>query len=1366
MSIAPAERQRLLSPIVIASFGAMMLFALVLAFPRGRIEHRLLGGASADTLAIAYLQAWLQVEPNNADVLTALTTEYLHGSQVGDAERLLRRMLNSPDPALRQGGLLIEIGIAEQAAYAMKPSDPERRSRLIQLDQLLTQAVGYTWQRKQLELLADKARGLNDGLLAGRFYQALATADPGRAGYWFERDAAAQLASGRYREAAQADFAAMDNAAQLNERRRYYMAGLSALQSGGLLSEAMAQAQQRIGPLADDDQTLRFLAGLALASGRPDLAQSYVRHLLKMSWQVNRQPPVWHYASWRDMPAMHFALAGWSAGQRPMMLRVGDSHTQAMPPAEAGALQGKPAKPMATLPAPIELTPAGTVGESPAAPNLASAVAEAREGATPTKTQAGATASESLRARPATAAAASTPSLAPAKAPNKPFNATDYELGYTVFLANGDVRDALALAQSAVAQAPDLLIWHERLAQVAEWSDQSQLALDNYLILAQKSGADKYWQQVLRLAPGLGANSATLLAYRYQAEHHPADMAMLDQLIAAYEGNADVDGGLDYLSGHAQGANRQAVLERYAALAERAGKDGLAFQTYQTLEHDFGPSASYGLKLALFDYQHAQFKDALAALSQAKAAALPENDMFWRFYALLGRLTQQSQATVEGYKKLLVAGRAGADDLSNMIDYFQDSPLDAGRLAEYAYTKTHEPRSLIQAVYSYTRARAPLRVAVLLAALTPEQLRAAIAAPGFLLARAEYAVLIGNPDWAMRDARAALQLTPNSRDANVAYLYLLNERGSNTDLRAALANQAHAAEDDPAYWGAYTAAYMRLGDARAALHYLHKQAASRHQDPLWELAFSDALEMSGAVDAAWQVRRHVWTQLLSAKMDHGLPSDVPPDQLSDLRSRFVSLADLFKGSDASKRVLIELLRADDAAQAAPTPQNAQSEFGDIGRLPPPLAKTLVKQQQIYSAAARDAGLAWAQSQTAYPLERAWLEQQYIKRLSQPAYALITIALAEHNLAEMNRLLDEMPDRIPLENKIDAEAGTGRLGDAQTDVYEAQQTLPDNNNLNAALREHTLPSAQAIAPGFRAVAAGVLNYTETTLAGGVRLNANTSIVLDYLDRLQHADPLILPGVPGYDRSVNAALNHFGVADSETLKLGQRVGMASFFTARFDGTLNNNESVSYAYSLARNQEATENQPLMIGGVKDLASVGVNYKPDPHIFSGLTVEYDRFYGQDRSFLGTGITLNGQAGYKFRIEYPDYTVRLVVTHAQYNATGNPGALLDQLVPLSATPSAAPSAIQFMPHGFTQAALLFGFGTDLPTGYSQAWRPFFEAGPLQDSRAGTGEQINFGLVGSLIGTDQWLVYFSHSSASQTGSNPVTEVGMRYRWMY
>jgi hypothetical protein len=143
--------------------------------------------------------------------------------------------------------------------------------------------------------------------------------------------------------------------------------------------------------------------------------------------------------------------------------------------------------------------------------------------------------------------------------------------------------------------------------------------------------------------------------------------------------------------------------------------------------------------------------------------------------------------------------------------------------------------------------------------------------------------------------------------------------------------------------------------------------------------------------------------------------------------------------------------------------------------------------------------------------------------------------------------------------------------------------------------------------------------------------------------------------------------------------------------------------------------------------------------------------------------VVLDGQLGYKFRIEYPDYTVRLAVTHAQYNSTGVPGAALNALVPSGNGPA---TADQFVPHSFSQAALLFGFGTDLITGYSQAWRPFFEAGPLQDSRAGFGEQVTLGIVGSLLGADQMSVYFAHSSVSQTGSTPVTELGVKYRWLY
>jgi hypothetical protein len=59
-----------------------------------------------------------------------------------------------------------------------------------------------------------------------------------------------------------------------------------------------------------------------------------------------------------------------------------------------------------------------------------------------------------------------------------------------------------------------------------------------------------------------------------------------------------------------------------------------------------------------------------------------------------------------------------------------------------------------------------------------------------------------------------------------------------------------------------------------------------------------------------------------------------------------------------------------------------------------------------------------------------------------------------------------------------------------------------------------------------------------------------------------------------------------------------------------------------------------------------------------------------------------------------------------------------------------------------------------------------FSAGPLRDSHAGWTEQVLLGLVGSVFGTDQALIYASYQGASSTSSTSVKEVGVRYRWLY
>ncbi|MFU0257863.1 hypothetical protein ACMZ9T_27680, partial [Klebsiella pneumoniae] len=79
----------------------------------------------------------------------------------------------------------------------------------------------------------------------------------------------------------------------------------------------------------------------------------------------------------------------------------------------------------------------------------------------------------------------------------------------------------------------------------------------------------------------------------------------------------------------ARGAHRQAVLERYAMLAERAGKDDVAYDAYVRLQKEFGPNAGYALKLANLLYVRVRFEQALAAMQAARNVASPTDDLYW-----------------------------------------------------------------------------------------------------------------------------------------------------------------------------------------------------------------------------------------------------------------------------------------------------------------------------------------------------------------------------------------------------------------------------------------------------------------------------------------------------------------------------------------------------------------------------------------------------------------------------------------------------------------------------------------------------------------------------------------------------------------
>jgi hypothetical protein len=205
------------------------------------------------------------------------------------------------------------------------------------------------------------------------------------------------------------------------------------------------------------------------------------------------------------------------------------------------------------------------------------------------------------------------------------------------------------------------------------------------------------------------------------------------------------------------------------------------------------------------------------------------------------------------------------------------------------------------------------------------------------------------------------------------------------------------------------------------------------------------------------------------------------------------------------------------------------------------------------------------------------------------------------------------------------------------------------------------------------------------------------------------------------------------------------------------------VSFTTLAGVNQQADESAALRVGGVKNVLSLGTTWRPSLREFVGARVEYDRFRGQDGTWLGSGMVYDLEAGYRIRTQYPDYTVRVVGTHANYRTSG--GTLSPRLSTLVPADDEASKSF-YMPQNFTQAGVVFGFGDQLLDDYTHKWRPFMELGALYDTRAGHNFRTELGIAGTVLGNDHLAMYVRHETASRNGGTPLTELGMRYRWLF
>ncbi len=212
----------------------------------------------------------------------------LQSGQYAAALRQIAPILaNSQNPRYRQARLL-QWQIARTQALAIPPQSPQRRRALSHLVPILDGLLRLGgWTPAQWRSLARDAAAVGAYRLSARFWTAAAATDPGSAQEDQRQAARALVAGGDPAAGGQILLNLAAVSADPAQQRSLFLQGGAWLEGGAGAALALTRCEAILArkPLLWQDRTIvLFMARLALAAGKPDLAARWLhRELLRSS---------------------------------------------------------------------------------------------------------------------------------------------------------------------------------------------------------------------------------------------------------------------------------------------------------------------------------------------------------------------------------------------------------------------------------------------------------------------------------------------------------------------------------------------------------------------------------------------------------------------------------------------------------------------------------------------------------------------------------------------------------------------------------------------------------------------------------------------------------------------------------------------------------------------------------------------------------------------------------------------------------------------------------------------------------------------------------------------------------------------------
>jgi len=940
------------------------------------------------------------------------------------------------------------------------------------------------------------------------------------------------------------------------------------------------------------------------------------------------------------------------------------------------------------------------------------------------------------------------PATAPSLAPMgslRPFNEQDYALAFQVFLGAGDLQRAFLVAQRAVRSVPGDWAWRRRLATVSMWVQRPDVAAQQWLaLLEQGDHSAETVAKVIELAPLINQPLVALQAWAYFARQNKLTPAQWQDIYALYETAAEPVKGAQFFEAQFKQTGDPLLLDYAARLAEYAGEDARAERLY-TQRADLPPfSLDSVLRAVIFQIGQDRLQSALALL-KAHQTQVPEDAAeFWRLLGEVAWQLRDYDAASLGYERYARLNSAVAADWSRLVFLVRrEHPAQAADLALQAYRRFAVVDQLLLALDIYAELGDLPAQARIFAALGGQAEVLAAQSTRFLLLRAQFYQKQKKIDLAWADLKRALKMTPRDPELILNSLWLLIDANRVAELPGLLTSHAAMALTEQRLWPAFAAANQLLERHRDAVHWYGKMIAAKIDDPLMLLNYADALERINQTGVADRVRRHAWLQLKSGVKDPA--ALLKPGQKTDQVLALARLSLLDRPGDpgmALVRQLVSGLRG--------VPQAQQNE-------------------QTLSLV-----LGWVIAKEQFANAQSWLWRSYARQTQReaPLWGQAQTALQLEDTRTMNKLLQENADALPIYNRYDMAYALGHVGQAQSVAFQGM-SVQDDEPLYDRYRQHVPLQANYVQLESSGAHGSQLNdhgwHVETRLSPTPR----TQLLLRAASMGQGSDDPVLAALAApTQRQINAELLWQGEHGQTSLQLFGQDELSAVTGLHLGETYQWGDRLSLQAQLDYRAPSLISEPMAVAGYENSLSGSLDYALGRREYLRLAPRVSRYYTQFGDGLGSGQALELEAGYRFKLEYPDWRARIYANRQNFSAAAGLDAQAQARLPVAVQTAIANGAVDPVSYFIADSTTTWGAclsmgdnigGQSLQTTYSRAWRPFLDTCVNHNTSTGSGFSGAVGVAGSVTGEDHLRLQWESSDSSTSGGASSNTLSVRYR---